>query len=255
MDHDTKHKHLRGPSGSFSLAPGGIESHEGHKIIISTGDIEEIHLFARHAEMVSDAYLKSRLENIKVIFNSKRRAKIEAQQEIIKNATERINELMSAPPSKSAKKQERRNKVIKRQQDKIDQAQAEIKKYNSINENDRFEVFQYLDRWRKRGEPMVTDVATKFTDHKIMIKVITAALKKNQLQIDEAFIDKSGKPKPVGTTVSISDVIREVNLGKGYQLDLKMQVVPLSGPLQNLTIHLIISGLYEYMVRTAYLSL
>lgn len=254
MTYNPKHKRVGGGSGSFSLAPGGIELHEGHKIIISTGEIEKIHLFARHGERVSDAYLKSRLENIKVIFNSKRRAKIEAQQEIIKNATERINELMSAPPSKSAKKQERRNQVIKRQQDKIDEAQAEIKKYNSINENDRPEVFQYLDRWRKKGEPMVTSVATKFTDNKIMVKVITAALKKNQPKIDKGFMDKSQKPKPVGTTVSISDVIREVNLGKGYQLDLKMKVVPLSGPLQTLTIHLIISGLYEYLVRTAYLS-
>lgn len=37
---------------SFKLAAGGIDSHEGHRIVTLAGTEKEIHLIARHGEQV-----------------------------------------------------------------------------------------------------------------------------------------------------------------------------------------------------------
>lgn len=239
---------------SFKLAIGGLEAHEGHQILTSSGTQIEIHLLTRHGEKVKEGYLKDRLEEMKELFRSKREEKIDAQQTAIDAMTKRLNELLNAPGPKQEKKKMQRERKIAKLQTKIADAQAEIAKYYALNENNRTQVFEYLDRWRRQGEPMTTDVVTKFSDNEVMEQVILAILNKNQPDINKAFTDSSGKSKPVGTTYPISDTITQTGVGVGYELNEKMEVVPITRPIQNLQIYLVISALYEYMVETAYLK-
>jgi len=62
-------------------------------------------------------------------------------------------------------------------------------------------------------------------------------------------------PKQTGTPKVISHKITGINLGKGYELDQNMQLVPIRTPLQTVVLSLVLSGPFEYMVETAYLEL
>ena len=244
----------RGTSKSFHLSPGGIHNHEGHQILTSSGIEIEIHLLAQHGEKVKEGYLKARLEEMKELFKTKRQEKEDAQQAAILAMTSRLNELLNAPEPTKEKKKELRERKIAKLRTKIADAQAEIAKYNALDENNRTQVFEYLDRWRRQGESMASDLVTKFTDNNVMEQVILAALKKHRHQINNAFIDSDGNAKPVGTTLAISDTIAQSDVGVGYKLDASMKVVSITRPLQGLQIHLVISGPYEYMIETAYLK-
>lgn len=134
---------------------------------------------------------------------------------------------------------------------KIAQAQALINAYQVIDENVRDAVFDFLNKWEKKQMP--TSVVTKFKSNDDMVRVINKALLANQEKIDLAFIDSYGHPKAVGTMTLISYTIGEADVGEGYKLDENMQVVPIDTPLQLLMLHLVVSGLFEYMVETAYL--
>ncbi|MGB0388032.1 MAG: hypothetical protein ACPGWR_24720 [Ardenticatenaceae bacterium] len=245
---------LSGASKSFNLSPGGIHNHEGHQILTSSGTQIEINLLAQHGEKVQEGHLKDRLSEMKELFRSKRQEKKDAQQAAIDAMSTRLNELLNAPEPTKEKKKELRKRKIAKLGTKIADAQAEIAKYNALDENDRTQVFEYLDKWRKQGESMATDVVTKFIDNHVMEQVILAVLNKHQANIHNAFTDFDGNPKPMGTTVAISDTIAQSDVGVGYELDAKMEVVPVTRALQGLQIHLVISGPYEYMVETAYLK-
>jgi DNA repair exonuclease SbcCD ATPase subunit len=153
---------------------------------------------------------------MKELFRRKRQEKIDAQQSTINAMTKRLNELLNAPESTKENKRKKRKRKIAKLQTKIANLQAEIAKYNSLDEHNRTQVFEYLDKWRKRGEPMSSDVVTKFTDNQVMEEVILEILKKHQADIDNALTDSSGKSKPVGTTYPISDTITQTGVGVGY---------------------------------------
>jgi predicted Zn-dependent protease len=173
------------------------------------------------------------------------------QQAMINSSKIRLAQLNALPKPKVAKKRARRRAQIDSLKRKIAQAQALINVYQAIDENDRDAVFDFLNKWEKKQMP--TSVVTKFKSNDGMESVINKALLANQEKIDEAFIDEHSNPKAIGTMTLISYTIYEAGAGEGYKLDENMQVVPIDTPLQQLILHLVVSGLFEYMVETAYL--
>lgn len=236
---------------SFKLAAGGIGSHERHRILTSAGTEKEIHLIAKHGEEVDETAMKARLESMKGLFRTHRQRKIAVQKAMIDSSKIRLAQLNALPKPKVAKKKARRRAQIDSLNRKIAQAQALINVYQAIDENVRDAVFDFLNKWEK--EQMPTSVVTKFKSNKLMESVINKALLASQEKIDSAFIDSHGHPKAVGTMTLISYTIFEVDVGEGYKLDENMQVVPIDMPLQQLMLHLVVSGLFKYMVETAYL--
>jgi hypothetical protein len=238
--------------GSFKLAPGGIQAHEGHKILTSSGKEKEIHLIAKHGPDVLEADMKDRLENMKQLFEDMRNDKIAKQQARITAAQAKINEFnTSQPPTNPQKIAERQNRILGLNQT-ITEVTSLITEYQSINKDDRNAVFEALDKWKPKSMP--TYRVTKFSNLKRMERVITVALGRKQAEIDAAFIDSSGNPKTNGTSKIISNTITGMNLGVGYELDPNMQVIPISTPLQTVVLSLVISNPFEYMVETAYLE-
>lgn len=100
---------------------------------------------------------------------------------------------------------------------------------------------------------MITYRTTKFKNLDRMQRAFRVAVGPNQRQIDAAFTDASGNPKPPGTSKIISHNVG-VSLGVGYELDSNMNVVPISAPLQEVVLSLVVSGSFELMVETAYLE-
>jgi hypothetical protein len=68
-----RHKLGQGKGGSFKLAPGGFQAHEGD-ILSSEGEGKQVHLLTRHGQAVVSVYLKERLESISSRANKKRAA-------------------------------------------------------------------------------------------------------------------------------------------------------------------------------------
>jgi hypothetical protein len=238
--------------GSFKLAPGGIQAHEGHKILTSSGKEKEIHLIAKHGPDVLEADMKDRLENMKQLFEDMRNDKIAKQQARITAAQAKINEFnTSQSPTNPQKIAERQNRILGLNQT-ITEVTSLITEYQSINKDDRNAVFEFLDKWKPKSMP--TYRVTKFSNLKRMERVITVALGRKQAEIDAAFIDSSGNTKTNGTSKIISNTITGMNLGVGYELDPNMQVIPISTPLQTVVLSLVISNPFEYMVETAYLE-
>jgi hypothetical protein len=243
---------LGGTGGSFKLAPGSIQAHEGHKILTASGKEKAIHLISRHGPDVVEADMKDRLDKMKQLFKDMRDAKIAKQQAQIDSNNKKIAELNASPlPTKPERIAERNERIVKLNS-AIAEAQALITQYLSINDNDRTAVFDTLDKWKP--PQMATYRVTKFTNLNTMERVIKVAVGRKQAEIDAAFIDSSGNPKQTGTSKVISHKITGINLGKGYELDQNMQLVPMSTPLQTVVLSLVISGPFEYMVETAYLE-
>jgi hypothetical protein len=238
--------------GSFRLAPGGIQAHEGHKILTSSGKEKEIHLIAKHGPNVLEADMEDRLEKMKQLFEDMRNDKIAKQQARIAAAQLKINEFnTSQQPTNPQKITERQARILGLN-GTIAEATSLITEYRSINKNDRNAVFEALDKWKPKSMP--TYRTTKFSNLQRMKRVITVALGRKQTEIDAAFIDSSGHSKTSGTSKIISHTLTGMNLGIGYELDSNMKVVPISTPLQTVVLSLVISSPFEYMVETAYLE-
>ncbi|MBW4457236.1 MAG: DUF4157 domain-containing protein [Nostoc indistinguendum CM1-VF10] len=251
-DSTTSHK-LGGRS--FKLAPGGIRSHEGHKILTSSGNLKEIHLIARHGPDVVEAEMEDRLEETKQRFKDLRNEKIEKQQVRIQAAQARLDEFNRSPAPTKPDSVAKRQRNIENQNSVISEATELIQEYQDVDENDREAVKSAIKKWTSRRDPRGMPVyrATKFTNLKIMERAIKIALAQNQQQIDSDFIDPSGNSKPNGFPTTIIHNL-PVNLGVGFELDNNMQVVPINSPLKTITLSLVVSSPFEYMVETAFLD-
>ncbi|MEM8528695.1 MAG: DUF4157 domain-containing protein, partial [Bacteroidota bacterium] len=146
---------------SFQLAHGGMESHEGHTILTS-GKSKTIHLYSKHLN-VTEAELQEELENWKGRFRDEKRNKKDKAAEVITSKQERINELTSSPVPKSAKKQAKRNEAIQKARNEIEKQTQYISDLDAIDENNRDQVMDALNRWSKSIGKMPTDKKTKFT--------------------------------------------------------------------------------------------
>ncbi|MDM9583741.1 DUF4157 domain-containing protein [Nostoc sp. GT001] len=238
----------------FKLAPGGIEAHEGHKILTSSGKEKTIHILSKHGPSVVEADLQERLDAMKTQFRDKR------DQNILLNKTkiEATQQRLVTAENRKAK-QKNPNKVteleakIQSNKDNIAKLQQEIADWQAIDENNRDAVFEALNKWSTSGMP--TYRATKFTDIGKMKTAINIALQDNQQKIDASFIEQ-GVSKAKGTSLKIEHHFTGDNLGIGYELNQQMQVVKIEVPLNNMVMIIAISdeSKFEYKVETAYLT-
>lgn len=242
-------------ASKFKLAPGGIEAHEGHKILTSSSKGKEIHVLSKHGPSVAEAKLPARLEDMKELFKNKRDENIKNNEAKIKASQKRIDVAKGRKDKqKDTNKKADLESDIKKNETNIKKLEDEIREWEAIDENNRDAVFSALDKWKTPGMP--THQVTKFTDLGTMKTAINEALKNNQNNIDAAFIDKSNLPRQNGTSCKIEYKSSAGNLGIGYQFNEKMEVVPIKDPLNKMVIIVVISDAskYEYMVETAYLT-
>lgn len=236
-------QHTIGPAGSFRLAPGGLEQHEGDKILTGAEE-KQVHLLTKHGPDVLEADMQSRLDEMKQRFIQARDTKIVYQNDRIAAAQDRKKQFGPATTPEKQQKIETQDRIIT-------EAKKAIADYQAIKETDRNAVFEALNKWKVK--PMPTKTVTKFKNLKVMEAALSLMLKHNQTKIDAAFIDAAAKPMPVGTALIISHSITQaINLGVGYELNAAMQPVKMSTPLRTVEGCLRVSGPFEYKIETAY---
>jgi hypothetical protein len=235
---------------TFKLAPGPLEPPDA-KIV--TAD-KEIHLFSVHGPQVDEGDVKKRLIAERERFLSERAKKLDELDNLIATAQGKLDELSKgAQPTKPAKI-EKRLKDIERYTDQIEEALRLKKKYTGISVNDRRAIQRALADLDKKT--MTKTQSTKFTvNPELLESIIREALnkKENQAKIDAAFIDEDGNSRKKGTTVSITHKVGH-NIGMGYEMDERTNVIKIKRALSRMTIVPAISDPdnFEYVVLTAH---
>jgi hypothetical protein len=239
--------------GTFKLAPGGIEAHEGHKILTGSGKEKDIHLITKHLN-IAEVALPERLESMKQLFSDMRNEKIELQRQKIQSNQDKLDTLLSSEEPKKEAKKIKRQAVIQRLKDSISDSTTQIAEYQSIDENSRDAVFNTLDKWKPPRMP--TYRTTKFKNRETFKNAAKIAIQNNQAKIDQEFTENDGNSKQNGTSKIIKHQIKDkgVNLGIGYELNDNMQVEKMNTPLRTIVLSLIISAPFEFMIETAYLE-
>ncbi|HBK62071.1 MAG TPA: hypothetical protein DD000_00705, partial [Cyanobacteria bacterium UBA11166] len=248
-----KHKLGKAKGGSFNLAPGGFQAHEGD-ILSSEGDGKQVHLLTKHGKDVISVYLKERLEEPLKVFRQERAKREQLYKDQIQNIRSTIKKLWSETTNAKPDKVE---KIINRIQGEngldaqIQNIQAKLQWLVNIKENNKEAIEHALNvEWRLN----ITFRATKFYNQKIMEKAVMEALKNNQQKIDEGFTDEQGNSKDVGATLRppIKHKLPQ-NIGVGYELNSNMEAVEI-GPLTQVVVIIVISDAKKrlYKVETAY---
>jgi hypothetical protein len=237
-----------GPAGSFSLAPGGLAVHEGHTILTAAKP-KTIHLLSRHGETVTDVDLQKRLKDFIALFRQVRADKITIQSDTIAALQTQIADLLRNPQT------QRRDEKIAKIQDRIDGARLLVGQYQAIDDKNRDQVFEYLDKWKKGLPNMVSKEVTRFTDNKVMEATVKAAIAANQARIDAALVLPDGTPRSNGDQTSIRHPAPP-GLAAGYELDANNEPVPITRALTTVELRLVVSDSANryFMVETGYFS-
>lgn len=232
-----------GRSGIFSLAPGGFEAHEGDIILTSRDEEKEIHVLERHGTSVTAAFLKSRLSGVLSKFYRLRDQKVTNWKNAVAGAYSRLGRKATESLSDPTKVQKAYEEVEKLLQ-KIAWAQG-------IQSHQRDEIMRFLRNEARRKE--IAFRATKFYKSDLMRQTVMTVLYVNQEQIDAQLTDKDGNPKAVATQAGPFRHQFSRNIGIGYELNEKMQIVEIA-TLTKVAVMLIISDRKKrhYKVLTAF---
>ncbi len=245
--------------GSFSLLPGGLESHEG---LILSGEKQgkKVHLFTKHVN-VTNVQLQERLEEVRQRFIDLRDKKIADAEQVVERTQPNIQEPWQRPAPSSKKERKVLDAISERHEDtegnlkKFQAAKAELKKLRLIPTDNREQMLRWLSEWRKKGDPMATAEATRFYNAGGLEASLKIAIERNQAKIDKAFTAPDGSSMPKGETCAIRHEFAH-DMGVGYELNAKNEVVELPGPLTSINAHLVIYDDQKrtFVVETAYPS-
>ena len=243
MDNSILADKLDGRSGVFTLAPGGFEAHENDIILTSSHQEKEIHLLERHGKDVTAAFLKSRLEGVLDEFYRVRAQKIIGWENALSGAYSRLGRELARSGPNVAKLQQAEREIEKLQQ--------KILWARRIQSCQRDEIIRFL-----RNEARRTDIpfrATKFYKLETMRRAVMRVLVINQHKIDAQFTDRQGNPKSVGTQAGPFRSKFSNNIGVGYELNERMEIVEIP-TLMQVAVLLVISDdkKHHYKVLTAY---
>jgi len=251
-----------GKGGSFKLAPGGFQAHEGD-VLSSEDDGKQVHLLTKHGQDVTSVYLKERLEKPLQVFLEVRQKRVKLYEEQIVERTAAITRMSGQMPKYKENEPEKYQKWLdglERNQSELKTIQKKKAELMSIKEDDKEAIKRVLEESEKDLKSLgykksdITFQATKFYNKKVMEKAVMEALKENQQKINEGFTDKQGNSTEEGTTLRppIEHRLHE-NIGIGYELNSKMEAVPM-GPLRKVTVIVVLSDSKNrlYKVETAY---
>ena len=105
-------------------------------------------MITKHGPSAVEADTKEWLEQMKQLFRTIRDDKVAKQPLRIQAAQTRINELTSSPNPMRPEKIAERQVSIQKQNDTVNEANNLVTQYQAINENDKHDVFEALDKWK-----------------------------------------------------------------------------------------------------------
>ena len=240
--------------------PGVLESHEG---LILSGEKQgkKVHLFTKHVN-VTNVQLQERLEEVRQRFIAAcatRRSP--TPRPVVERTQPNIQEPWQRPAPSSKKERKVLDAISERHEDtegnlkKFQAAKAELKKLRLIPTDNREQMLRWLSEWRKKGDPMATAEATRFYNAGGLEASLKIAIERNQAKIDKAFTAPDGSSMPKGRAAAIRHEFAH-DMGVGYELNAKNEVVGLAGPLTSINAHLVIYDDQKrtFVVETAYPS-
>jgi hypothetical protein len=236
------------PAAGWRLAPGGIKAHEG--TILVSG--KQVHVFARHGEHVAEADMQSELQQRMADFAAGRAALASYYSAQVNSITSAIAEVRKKWPTDPAKITAANEKVARLQQMLADN-QAKYTYWQGLNPNDRAaaESASATKEWRGKiagGPRKIFEASkTRFNDNRELENAVMATVKQNETAIDQALTANPTKEFKITHTFPN-------NLGVGYELDAKMNVVKMAAPLTKVSAIIRASDEANklYMVETAW---
>jgi hypothetical protein len=121
----------------------------------------------------------------------------------------------------------------------------------AVDPQDRDAVAELMNKWQEGG--MYTASVTKFTNEQLMEQAINKAVTDNMPAIEAKFLRPDGTVADAGANLMIRAQVLQ-NLGIGYELDPRNQIVKISRPLTTIVaiIVLVDSANGHFVVETAY---
>ncbi len=242
--------------GSFKLAPGTLSEHEGGTVLSSTGEEKIVHVYSKHGEGVSEAYLEERLVEELQRFKQLRDERIRRYEEELIPQNEENLERVSQDIERTTNP-EKREKKMKQIGEYIDSMQKYLEKANELRGINAKDMNAVRDVLKELGGSLPVMTATKFKDDKILERSILECLKNNQAIINEQLIDEDGKSKPNGTQLKKALKYKlKGNVGIGYKLQGNGNVAKISSSLNFVEVVVAVSDSknFEYKVLTAFPS-